>query len=63
MRAHFFDETFKINKDSGFMVAAGIITPTGVYNDITKPEIGLLKFYLKTWGGDGSGKIEFRELK
>ena len=35
----------------------------GIVGDITKPEIGLLKFYIKEWGTDGSAEVKWKELK
>ena len=48
----------------GFAIAAAITSYDGSNEDITDPEIGEIKFYLKTWNIDLPGSsIKFIELE
>ena len=49
---------------NGFAVAAAVTSFDGSSEDITDPEIGEIKFYLKSWDVDAQDKgIFFTELK
>ena len=55
----YLDNNFAIGKEEGFVVAAAFVGGSNLTPD---PEIGELKFILKSWS-DASGDLEFRDLK
>ena len=60
----YFDATDEFSIEDGFWIAAGVLDygQTNI-NEYFDPEIGEIKFYLKSFGGsDDSGGITFIEV-
>lgn len=63
----FFDSGDNFGSQDGFMVAAALFSNEGSIDDnfdITDPEIGEIKFYLKQWDAvTGKFSLSFKEIE
>ena len=61
---NFYATSDAFGADDGFMVAAAVTNFDGSNVDITDPEIGEIKFYLKHWNIDvEKHTIDFKEIE
>ena len=61
-RDNFFDSDFAFTTDDGLMLAFGLTDYDDNYEMIDEPDYGELKAYYKTWGLEGDGFVEFKEI-
>ena len=60
---NYFQINATISQKNGFQIAAGITAYKDGSSTIEDPEIGVIKFYEKSWGYEGQTQVEFRELR